>query len=79
MRVKGQIIACNEHRQEGITRGNEMFGRNNLSERKYPYWLLKLQEGALSNGIIEGKPVVPEVAERLRVFMSGNRGSAEKR
>lgn len=66
-RIKGQIITCSEHKQEGINMGNGMFGRYILRENEYPGWLYRLHNGILENGMVEGKPVDPTDIERLRV------------
>lgn len=78
-KVLGQIITCHEHRQEGINLGNRMFGGSFLQERKYPPWLLTIQEGVLKNGKAEGKPVTSADIERLRAFLGRTKRPAELR
>jgi len=78
-KVLGQIITCSEHRQEGIKLGNSMFGGSFLQERRYPTWLLEIQEGVLRDGKAEGKTIAPVDIERLRSFMGSTRRPAELR
>lgn len=78
-KVMGQIITCPEHRQEGINLGNRMFGGSFLQERKYPHWLLKIQEGVLQDGKAEGQSVAQADIERVRTFMGRTRRPTELR
>ena len=78
MRIKGQVITCAQHRQEGLEAGKQ-FGRFDLRESNYPRWLQTLHSDIIHEGPKKDSVRLEEGdLERLRTFLySGHKKSPE--